>query len=280
MPDFTTSDGLRLAYRDDGEGPALLCLAGLTRSSADFESLVRALPHRRLIRLDYRGRGASEWDRHYKNYNAMIEARDVVEFLDHLEIESAPILGTSRGGIVSMAIATTWKSRLSAVIFNDIGPDIEESGLKRIADYLGRQPEAASIEEAAANMAEGAVGFANVPMERWMQECRNRYRFENGRPLLNYDPMLRDAVLDSLVGQPLNLWPLFEALHGVPIALIKGAGSDLLSAATVGKMLAVRPDMELLEVADRGHCPFLDEPECVEFIDGFLARTERSAGGR
>ena len=265
-----------MAYKDDGEGPVLLCLAGLTRNSADFESLVRALPHRRLIRLDYRGRGASEWDRDFKNYNAMIEARDAVELLDHLDIESAPILGTSRGGIVSMAIATAWKSRLSAVIFNDIGPDIERSGLNRIADYLGKQPEANNIEEAAANMAAGAVGFANVPMERWVQECRNCYRFESGRPMLNYDPKLRDAVLGSLIEEPPDLWSLFEALHGVPIALIKGAGSDLLSAATVGRMQAMRPDMELHEVAERGHCPFLDEPECVEFIDGVLNRMLRS----
>lgn len=267
---FTTSDGLSLAYRDQGAGAPLLCLAGLTRNSADFEAMANLLPDTRIIRQDYRGRGRSDRDREFRNYNPATEARDAVELLDHLGLKSVPILGTSRGGIVAMVIAATRKDRISGVILNDIGPDIERTGLERIAEYLGRQPSARTIEEAARDTAASSVGFRNVPHERWVEECRCRYDFENGRPRLNYDPKLRDAVLSTFSADPPDLWPYFDALEGIPVGLIRGANSDLLSAETVEKMRSRRPDIAVLDVPDRGHCPFLDEPECTDFIRHFL----------
>ena len=267
---FTTSDGLRLAYRDQGAGSPLLCLAGLTRNSADFEVVAKLLPGIRIIRQDYRGRGRSDRDRDFRNYNPATEARDAVELLDHLGLKSVPVLGTSRGGIVAMVIAATQRDRISGVILNDIGPDIERTGLNRIAEYLGRQPSAGSIEEAAREMAASSIGFSNVPHERWIEECRCRYDFEDGRPRLNYDPKLRDAVLPTFSADPPDLWPYFDAFEGIPVGLIRGANSDLLSAETVEKMRSRRPDIAVLEVPDRGHCPFLDEPECTAFIRRFL----------
>lgn len=273
---FTTSDGLRLAYRDQGAGPPLLCLAGLTRNSADFEAMANLLPDVRIIRQDYRGRGSSDRDRDFRNYNPATEARDAVEILDHLGLKSVPIIGTSRGGIVAMVIAATSKDRISGVILNDIGPDIERAGLDRIAEYLGHQPSAGTIEEAARETAASSVGFRNVPHERWIEECRCRYDFENGRPRLNYDPKLRDAVLPTFSADPPDLWPYFDALEGIPVGLIRGANSDLLSAETVDRMRSRRPDIAVLDVPDRGHCPFLDEPECTTFIRRFLRDAGKS----
>ena len=280
MKYFTASDGLRIAFHDKGTGPALLCLAGLTRNSADFEAMSAHLPEFRIIRPDYRGRGRSDRDQNFHNYNPAIEAKDAVELLDHLSLNSVPILGTSRGGIVAMVMAATRRDRLSGVILNDIGPDLEKPGLDRIAEYLGRQPASASLEETARNTEANAIGFANVPHERWIEECRCRYTFEDGRPRLNYDPRLRDAVLSSLTGDPADLWPHFDALDGIPVGLIRGANSDLLSVKTVEKMRLRRPDISYLEVPDRGHCPFLDEPECVDFIRRFLAQIGSSGKSR
>ena len=273
---FTTSDGLRLAYRDQGAGTPLLCLAGLTRNSADFEAMANLLPDVRIIRQDYRGRGRSDRDRDFRNYNPMTEARDAVELLDHLGLKSVPILGTSRGGIVAMVIAATRKDRISGVILNDIGPVIERTGLDRIAEYLGRQPSAGTLEEAARETAASSVGFRNVPHERWIEECRCRYDFEDGRPRLNYDPKLRDAVLPTFTAEAPDLWPYFDALEGIPVGLIRGANSDLLSVETVEKMRSRRPDIAVLDVPDRGHCPFLDEPECISFIRHFLTQAGKS----
>lgn len=271
-----TSDGLRLAYRDQGAGTPLLCLAGLTRNSADFEAMANLLPDVRIIRQDYRGRGRSDRDRDFRNYNPMIEARDAVELLEHLGLKSVPILGTSRGGIVAMVIATTRKDRISGVILNDIGPVIERTGLDRIADHLGRQPSAGTLEEAARDTAASSVGFRNVPHERWIEECICRYDFEDGRPRLNYDPKLRDAVLPTFTAEAPDLWSYFDALEGIPVGLIRGANSDLLSVETVEKMRSRRPDIAVLDVPDRGHCPFLDEPECISFIRHFLAQAGKS----
>ena len=272
MKSFATSDETDIAYCDDGSGPVLLCLAGLTRNSSDFEKMAAHLPDFRIIRPDYRGRGSSARDQDYSNYNPAVEARDVVELLDHLGLEKVPILGTSRGGIVAMVLAATCRDRIAGVILNDIGPELDQAGLDRIVSYLGRQPEAMSLEEAARNVEAGAVGFANVPRDRWIEECLHRYSFENGRPVLNYDPNLRDAVLESLDHTPASLWPYFEALDGIPLALIRGENSDLLSREVMKKMQHRRPDMACLEVADRGHCPFLDEPECIELIRNFVIR--------
>ena len=274
---FGTSDGLRLAFRDQGAGTPLLCLAGLTRNSADFEAMANLLPDFRIIRQDYRGRGRSDRDRDFRNYNPVTEARDAVELLDHLGLKSVPVLGTSRGGIVAMVIAATQKVRISGVILNDIGPDIERAGLIRIADYLGRQPSVGTMEEAARETAASSVGFRNVPHERWIEECRCRYDFEDGRPRLNYDPKLRDAVLPTFSEDAPDLWPYFDALEGIPIGLIRGANSDLLSVATTEKMRSRRPDIAVLEVPDRGHCPFLDETECIAFIRRFLKDAGKSA---
>ena len=273
---FVTSDGLTLAYRDQGTGAPLLCLAGLTRNSADFEAMANLLPDVRIIRQDYRGRGRSDRDRDFRNYNPMTEARDAVELLDHLGLKSVPILGTSRGGIVAMVIAATRKDRISGVILNDIGPVIERTGLDRIAEYLGRQPSAGTLEEAARETAASSVGFRNVPHERWIEECRCRYDFEDGRPRLNYDPKLRDAVLPTFTAEAPDLWPYFDALEGIPVGLIRGANSDLLSVETVEKMRSRRPDIAVLDVPDRGHCPFLDEPECISFIRHLLTQAGKS----
>ena len=273
---FTTSDGLSLAYRDKGAGAPLLCLAGLTRNSADFEAMANLFPDFRIIRQDYRGRGRSDWDPDFRNYNPATEAKDAVELLDHLDLKSVPILGTSRGGIVAMVVAATRNDRVSGVILNDIGPDIERAGLDRIAEYLGRQPSAGTMEEAARETEANSVGFRNVPHERWIEECRCRYDFEDGRPRLNYDPKLRDAVLPTFSADPPDLWPYFDALEGIPVGLIRGANSDLLSSETVEKMRSRRPDIAVLEVPDRGHCPFLDEPECNTFIRFFLRDAGKS----
>ena len=272
MKSFATSDESDIAYGDDGSGPVLLCLAGLTRNSSDFDRMVAHLPDFRIIRPDYRGRGRSAWDQDYRNYSPAVEARDVVELLDHLGLEKVPILGTSRGGIVAMVLAATCRNRVASVILNDIGPELEQAGLDRIVSYLGRQPEASSLDEAARDIEAGAVGFSNVPRDRWIEECLHRYSFENGQPVLNYDPKLRDAVLESLDLTPVSLWPYFEALDGIPLALIRGENSDLLSREIMKRMQHRRPDMTCLEVADRGHCPFLDEPVCIEFIRNFMTR--------
>ena len=268
MPRFISSDGLSLFYSDTGHGRPLLCLSGLTRNLDDFDFVSPHLSMFRLIKLDYRGRGRSDWAADYKTYMVPREAADALELLNHLNIDKTAILGTSRGGIIAMYLAHIAKDRLSAVALNDIGPELQSTGLDDIFAYLGRPPAAKTLEEAARMRAAHSPGFEHVPIERWRAEAANLY-VETPLGLdLRYDSKLRDAVIEQQAAMPNpDLWPLFKALDGLPLALIHGVNSDLLSAASVEKMQAYRPDMILAKVPNRGHIPFLDEPQALDALD-------------
>jgi pimeloyl-ACP methyl ester carboxylesterase len=266
---FTAADGARLAYRDEGEGLPLLCLAGLTRTMADFDYMIPHLPPLRVIRMDYRGRGASAWTG-AGTYTVEQESRDVLALLDHLALDRAAILGTSRGGLIGMALGAVARPRVAGLILNDVGPEIARGGLTRIFDYVGRNP-AGKTHEGLAGLLSKSPGFAKVPFSRWLEEAR-KHSIETPEGLrITYDPALRDAFLAAFDGPPVDLWPLFDALAGLPLALIRGANSDLLTSDTVASMRARRPDMAVVEVPDRAHIPFLDEPEAIGLIRAFLA---------
>lgn len=266
---FTAEDGARLAYAVEGEGLPLFCLPGLTRTMADFDYLKPYLPPLRLIRMDYRGRGASDWTG-AATYTVAQEAKDALALLDHLGIAKAAILGTSRGGLIGMLLGATARDRVLGLCLNDVGPEIAREGLVRIYDYVGRNP-AGKRHQGFAELLSRSPGFAGVPMSRWLEEAR-KHALETPQGLrIPYDPALREAFLAAFEGPPVDLWPLFDALAGLPLALIRGANSDLLAPETVAKMRARRPDMAYAEVPDRAHIPFLDEAEAVDLIRGFLA---------
>ncbi|MGR3482741.1 alpha/beta fold hydrolase [Salipiger marinus] len=271
MPQFVTSDGLTLFYTDEGAGLPLLCLAGLTRDGRDFDYLAPHLDAAkvRLIRLDYRGRGRSDWG-DPASYTIPTEARDALELLDHLGLAQAAVLGTSRGGLIAMVLAASAKARLLGVALNDIGPEIAPEGLEVIKGYLGRNPVWRSHDEAAA--ARGAVmrGFADVPASRWHAEVEKFYRETPEGLVITYDPALREAVLGSGAQPAADLWPLFDALKGLPLCALRGAGSDLLSPETFAQMTARRPDMIAAEIPGRGHVPFLDEPAALDALARWL----------
>ncbi len=271
MKTFTASDGVTLAYRDEGKGLPVLALSGLTRNSDDFNFVAPHLSGIRLIRMDYRGRGQSDWAPH-QTYTVPQEAQDVLSLLDHLGLEKAAILGTSRGGLIAMGLATVVKHRLIGVCLNDIGPEIDPGGLKYIMSYLGRRPawrafgSATKMRAAAMEQA----GFHNVSMDRWEEEVRHLYEEKDGKLENRYDPALRKAV-EEAGAQPIpDLWPMFDAFDGLPLALIHGENSDLLTDATVAEMRTRRPDMLYAKVPDRGHVPFLDEPDALPVIRTWL----------
>lgn len=268
---FTASDGAHLAYRDEGEGPPVLCLAGLTRNSADFDFVAQHLTHTRLIRPDYRGRGASDRTG-AATYTVPREAQDAVELLDHLGLDRVAIIGTSRGGLIGMALAATAKDRLAGLCLNDIGPDIARGGLEKIKDYVGRNPAAKTIDDLVARLPGQMTGFANVPDERWRAFAQRLYD-QTPSGLVNcYDSALRDSFQAAFDQPPADLWPLFDACGGLPLALIRGANSDLLTAETAAEMRRRRPDMGYAKVPDRGHVPFLDEPEALAVIHRWLEK--------
>ncbi|TFL20042.1 alpha/beta fold hydrolase [Jannaschia formosa] len=270
MPEFRSSDNLRLWYEDQGEGdgPPILCLSGLTRNSTDFDYVLPyLLGENRVIRLDYRGRGKSQRAPDWKTYTIPTEARDVLELLAHLDVPRVAILGTSRGGLIAMSLALMARDRLAGVCLVDIGPVIAETGMEAIRGYVGLPPAARTLDEAVAMRAELMAGFEGVPDTRWREEVEKHYRETEDGLAINYDARLRDAVLEGGAQPAPDLWPLFDAMAGLPLALIRGANSDLLSPETVAEMRRRRPDMIYADVPGRGHVPFLDEPEALEALN-------------
>ena len=272
MPFYDADDGTRLHYLDEGTGLPVIALAGLTRNAADFDHVA---PHLdvRLIRPDYRGRGKSDWADH-STYTVPQEAKDIIALMDHLGLEKAAILGTSRGGLIAMMLAATARDRLLGVALNDIGPEIAPAGLEIIKNYIGRKPAQKTYAAAAAFRDTNWLHFTGVPMERWLAEVRAHYKETPDGLVLRYDPKLRDALVAAGAQPAPDLWPLFDALHGLPLALIRGANSDLLTAATADKMAERRPDMIRADVPGRGHVPFLDEPQALDALHQWLERLQ------
>lgn len=273
---FTTSDGLKLDWQEEGAGLPVLCLPGLTRNASDFDELAAALRGRfRLIRLTLRGRGRSDRDPDWQNYNVPVEARDVVEFLDFLGLPKVTIVGTSRGGLIAMVLAAMARDRLSGVLLNDIGPVLEAEGLGNIMGYLGVAPKAKTYPEVVFAL-EARMGgrFPHLSPGKWMSLAERWFDQGPDGLVLNYDPKLRDA-LEAAAGPAPDMWPLFDALAGLPVAVVRGANSDLLSAETVAEMARRHPGLIVAEVPERGHVPFLDEPEALAAFEALMAAVAR-----
>ncbi|MDO5613406.1 MAG: alpha/beta hydrolase [Paracoccus sp. (in: a-proteobacteria)] len=271
---FHANDGTRLAYSDQGQGLPILCLAGLTRTMADFDWVAPHLADCRMIRMDYRGRGQSQWTG-ADSYNVPREAQDAFQLMDHLGVEKAAILGTSRGGMVGIVMAAMNKARLLGICLNDVGPELNRLGLDRIIDYVGRNPSAKSYESMANRMSRAIPGFRNVPEGRWLGDAHRHYQMTPEGMKINYDPELRDAFIAGFAGESPSLWPLFDLCDGLPMALIRGANSDLLSVESVDKMRNRRPDMLFTQVPDRAHVPWLDEPEAVAVIREWVGQMQQ-----
>lgn len=276
MATFRTNDGLTLYYEDAGKGQPLLCLAGLTRNCRDFDPLRAALPGTRIIAMDYRGRGLSEFDSDFLNYNILREARDAIELLAHLRLDQVTVLGTSRGGLIAMEMAARRPELLAGVILNDVGPELSAIGLARIMAGLGEPPKARHLDAAARDMqAENAARFPGVPLSAWRRQAEAQFRETETGLALRYDLKLRRAVLEQAAADTApDLWMLFKALKSLPAGLLHGVNSDILGAETVAEMRRRHPGLMVADVADRGHVPFLDEPQSLELIRAILAEAE------
>jgi pimeloyl-ACP methyl ester carboxylesterase len=275
---YTSGDGLRLYYRDYDPGATgrlpVLCLAGLTRNSRDFEHVaLRLQRERRVLCADLRGRGRSQHDPNWRNYHPATYLADLTLLLADAGVERCVFFGTSLGGILAMLFNATQPQRVAAAILNDIGPEVDPSGLARIAAYVGRHPTARTWADAV-RIVRATYEFAlpGLSDEQWQDYARRSYTDVDGAPHLDMDPMIGEAVRSAPGAAAPDLWPVFAALGPVPTLVLRGATSDILARATLDRMQALKPDLVRVEVPNRGHVPLLDEPEAVAAIDAFLAR--------
>jgi pimeloyl-ACP methyl ester carboxylesterase len=275
----TVADGLQLHYRDypgPADKPPLLCLHGLTRNARDFADFAaRYSPRWRVIALDFRGRGSSDYDPLPARYNPLTYARDVVDLLDSLGVAKAVFVGTSLGGLVTMTIAATAPQRIAASILNDVGPELAVDGLDRIRSYVGKGTRFASWDEAAqAIAANQGPSFPNYSHDDWIAMARRNCREADGSIVFDYDMAIALPFETQGPTPKIDLWPIFRALGQRPLLVVRGEISDLLSAGTLAEMQKAVPDMKSVTVPGVGHAPMLDEPEAVAAVDEFLSGLE------
>jgi pimeloyl-ACP methyl ester carboxylesterase len=273
------ADGLLLHLLEWGSAASprlpVLCLPGLARTADDFRVLGAALSGRdgrRVIAVDYRGRGGSGRDPDPARYTVAVEAADVLAVCDALAIRRAAVVGTSRGGLVAMLLAVIRPELLAGVVLNDIGPVIEPAGLARIRSYVGKLAPPRNWAEAGRLLA--AVQGPQFPALRqadWEHRARLTWSEEAGALALRYDPRLAESLAAADIPP---LWGAFDRFGKTPVLVVRGALSDLLSAETVAAMAARLPRVESWVVAEEGHAPLLEDSPTIDRIARFIDEVE------
>jgi pimeloyl-ACP methyl ester carboxylesterase len=293
---YSSKDGLSLYYREYGSGDnVIICLPGLTRNSKDFHDLAtRMAPGYRVLCLDLRGRGLSEFDPKWRHYHPGTYARDVWTLVDKLAIREFIIIGTSLGGMIAMVMSSQQVERIKAVIMNDIGPEIDPVGYTRILGNAGIKADINNWQDAAERSKRlTAQAAPDMPDDFWQDFARKTYRENSeGIPELDMDPNIGEAIrkgvkplrmlakirktglLKKFAGMFIDPWDSFRTMS-MPILVLRGEISDILSDDILDRMAAVKPDLQRALIPRRGHAPMLDEPESLAAIDNFLENLSR-----
>ena len=275
---FTNTDGLKQHYRDYNNAPdaapTVLCMPGLTRNAKDFGFIADHLKDRcRLICVEQRGRGWSEWDPDPTRYAPNVYVEDMMALLQHLDVAEIITIGTSLGGLMTIMMNAVYPGVIKAAVINDIGPEIDPTGIARIKSYVGVGTPPATWPEAIE-----AVKFANRGVypkfseDDWEMVTHLLYEDKDGKPTAQYDPALRKNFDENDDQAAPVLWPLFDLMHSIPMVVLRGGISDILSAETLARMAKEHPDLVPVTVPDMGHVPLMREPEVQSAIDTLVGR--------
>ena len=276
--EWTSPDGLTLRYRDypgRADRPPLLCIPGLTRNCRDFEPLAAAFAGEwRVIAIDLRGRGQSDYTRDSATYMPMQYVADIAALLDQAGLDRVVAMGTSLGGIVTMLLAVTAPGRIAGAVLNDIGPDVEPTGLARIRDYVGQGRSFPTWMHAARGLRDqGGVAYPDYAISEWLTLAKRLMVVgPGGRITFDYDMKIAEPFNRTQDAPPVDMWPVFRALAGRPVLAVRGELSDILSSATLERMEREIDGLETVTIARVGHAPTLEEPASRQAIARLLAK--------
>jgi len=260
-------DGLALHVLEWDAGqrlPPILCLPGLVRTGGDFEALAASIGEgRRVIAVDYAGRGASGRSRDINRYAPEACARDVMDVCAALHIHDAVVIGTSFGGLLAMGLAAARPGLMQAAILNDIGPDVGSEGADFVRAFVGHDPALDSLDACVAWLRTTLPPLSLDTDAAWRRMAELTYQpGADGR----FHPVW-DTQIATLLNRPTpDLWPLFGMLSQRPVLLIRGGVSTILSPETVLRMQAVHPGMQVVTLPGIGHAPTLSEPAALAAI--------------
>jgi pimeloyl-ACP methyl ester carboxylesterase len=273
---FWSLDGLRLHYRDypgDPARPALLCLPGLTRNARDFDGLAARLsPDWRVIACDLRGRGESAYAKDSLTYVPLTYLQDIGLLLDAANVDKFAVIGTSLGGLLAMLLPVTHRDRIVGAVLNDIGPELEPDGLARVRTAVTRGGIWPTWLHAARDLATRNAGiYPKWKIDDWLVFAHRLCRLSNaGRIVLDFDPHIADPFRLPAPDGGNDMWTALDAYADRPLLSLRGALSDIMSAATQKAIAARLPQLRAVTVPNVGHAPTLDEPASVKAIDAFL----------
>ncbi|MEH6757724.1 MAG: alpha/beta hydrolase [Parasphingorhabdus sp.] len=276
---WESEDGLTLHYRDypgnDAKTP-IICVPGLTRNARDFAHLGDWLKgDRRIIMVNLRGRGDSDYAKDSATYNVKTYVNDIVTLMDEIKLPKAVFIGTSLGGVVTMIMAASHPEKVAGVVINDIGPEIDQSGLDRISENVGQGRSFDTWAHAARDKAEESGDIhPDYRLNDWIAYAKKLYRMNSsGRIKLDYDMKISEPF-ERKGGSNVVLWRALETLSNVPTLILRGESSDLFSDATARKMLEKLNKAELVTVPRVGHAPTLEEPTSLDAIAALLQRID------
>ena len=274
---WESDDGLRLHCRDypgDDTKLPVICVPGLTRNARDFAHLGEHVEgQRRIIMINLRGRGDSEYAKDSTSYHPKQYVSDIVKLMDEQKIPKAIFFGTSLGGIITMVMAKKYPEKVAAALLNDIGPETDKAGLERIASHVGQGRSYETWVHVARDIAaESKDIFPDYALNDWVAFAKKLYRMtSSGRIKSDYDMKIAEPF-DSKGGGSEALWNALESMKDMPTMIVRGELSDLFSEKTAQDMLKVLNSGELVTIPRVGHAPTLEEPSALDAITSWLKR--------
>ncbi|GHB42574.1 hypothetical protein GCM10007094_34810 [Pseudovibrio japonicus] len=278
---FETSDGIKLNYRvygsETSRSPAIIAMPGLTRCVRDLDPMAAEVSKTyKIYALNLRGRDLSEYDPDYSNYNTNVYIEDIYEFWTFTGEEPVVLLGSSLGALLAMLMVEDHPDMLAGIVLNDFGATLEYAGVSRIFSYAGRLPDSDELSAVIQTLkAHLGSQFVGLPEDKWERMALSMYGVKDGKWHHRYDDNLRAALLENREAIR-DLWAIHQvaAERELPILAIRGEHSDVTSPLTIRQMKTMAPTMQSVEVPNRGHCPLMDEPECIDALMRFMEQVE------
>lgn len=272
----------RLAYKEWGDpdnANVLVCVHGLTRNSRDFDFIARALGEDyRVVCPDVVGRGDSDWLHDAALYNYVQYCSDLTALIARTGAKQVDWLGTSMGGLIGMLLAAKKGAPIRRLILNDVGPFVPRAGLRRLGEYVGRDPRFPDAAEAESYFRKVMAPFGVLTDPQWRHVVKYGTEQDGAGSLrLRYDPVIGAPFRNGL--SDVDLWAFWDTVQ-CPVMVLRGADSDLLLPETARDMLGRGPKTEIFQVPNVGHAPALMADDQIETVAEWLRRTKPAAAAR